>query len=106
MEPTLVRYTVRPDQAERNEDLVRAVYEELEQSDPAGLRYATFVLDDGVSFVHLALVDTRDGHNPLNDLTAFSTFLHGLGDRCAAPPVVAGLRPVGSYHFDIGERDA
>ena len=30
-----------------------AVYEELHRVRPAGLRYATFRLDDGVSFVHL-----------------------------------------------------
>jgi hypothetical protein len=50
----MVRYRVRPDEAERNEKLVRAVYEELHRVDPAGFRYATFRLEDGVSFVHNA----------------------------------------------------
>ena len=50
----MIRYTVRPDQVERNEALVRAVYAELERTRPEGLRYATFKLEDGVTFMHVA----------------------------------------------------
>jgi hypothetical protein len=53
----MVRYTVKPDQAEANEALVREVYDELDRTRPDGLRYATFRLDDGVSFVHVASVE-------------------------------------------------
>src|SRR5688500_15538724 len=49
----MVRYKVKPDQAARNEELVRRVYDELHQTTPSGLRYATFVLEDGVTFVHI-----------------------------------------------------
>lgn len=38
---------------EENEELVRAVYEELAQRQLAGIRYATYRLDDGHSFIHL-----------------------------------------------------
>jgi hypothetical protein len=48
----MVRYGVKPDQAAANGDLVRAVYDELNSSRPSGLKYATFQLEDGVSFVH------------------------------------------------------
>ena len=57
MRQVMVRYKVKPDRVAENEELVRAVYDELERVAPAGLRYATFRLDDGVSFVHLAIVD-------------------------------------------------
>ena len=63
MRRVMVRYEVKPERAAENEELVRAVYEELARTAPEGLRYATFRLDDGVSFVHLA--ETEDGHNPL-----------------------------------------
>ena len=56
MRRVMVRYTVRPDQSEANEALVREVYDELDRTRPEGLRYATFRLDDGVSFVHVASV--------------------------------------------------
>jgi hypothetical protein len=49
----MVRYKVKPDQAEQNRQLVRAVYEELHLTQPTGMRYATFQLEDGVSFIHL-----------------------------------------------------
>jgi hypothetical protein len=59
---TLIRYKVKPDQAAHNEDLVRRVYAELQQAAPAGFHYATFVMEDGVSFVHLATSD--NGQRP------------------------------------------
>ena len=36
MRRVMVRYRVKPDQAERNEALVRAVYEELHRANPPG----------------------------------------------------------------------
>ena len=69
MRQLMVRYKVKPELAQENERLVRAVYDELEHSAPAGLRYATFKLEDGVSFVHFASIETDVGHNPLRSMT-------------------------------------
>ena len=55
MRRVMVRYRVKPERVEENEQLVREVYEELGQRRPAGFRYGTFKLEDGVSFVHLAV---------------------------------------------------
>jgi hypothetical protein len=99
MKRVMVRYRVKPDRAAENEALVRAVYEELRQTQPAGIRYATFKLDDGVSFVHIASVETGDGRSPLADLTAFREFQKGIADRCDDPPVVAELHEIGSFGF-------
>ena len=99
MKQVMVRYRVKPGRAAENEALVRAVYEELRQTQPAGIRYATFKLDDGVSFVHIASVETGDGRSPLADLTAFREFQKGIADRCDDPPVVAELHEVGSFGF-------
>jgi hypothetical protein len=93
----MVSYVVKPDRVAENEDLVRAVYAELQATQPAGLTYATFVRDDGASFVHIASVDSEDGRNPLEDVAAFARFQEGLADRLVAPPVVSRLRRVGSY---------
>ena len=97
MKQVMVRYKVKPDRAEENEELVRAVYDELRRTTPAGLRYATFQLEDGVSFVHVA--QTEEGQNPLTEVAAFKEFQKEIGDRCEEPPVVAELREVGSYRF-------
>ena len=78
MTHTLVRYRVAPDRAAENEALVRAVDEEPARLRPPGLRYSTHVLEDGVTFVHQAIVDTPDGVNPLLELPAFERFQAGI----------------------------
>ena len=97
MRQVMVRYKVKPDRAAENEELVRAVYDELQRTEPAGLRYATFQLDDGVSFVHLA--STEDGHSPLSQVEAFERFQANIADRCDEAPVVTELREIGSFHL-------
>ena len=99
MRRVMVRYKVKPDRAAENEALVRAVYEELARTQPAGLHYATFALEDGVSFVHLSTLETEDGRNPLSEVEAFARFQEGVGDRCEEGPVVAPLREVGSFQW-------
>jgi hypothetical protein len=99
MRRVIVRYKVKPELAQENERLVRAVYDELEHSAPAGLRYATFTLEDGVSFVHLASIETHDGHNPLRDVEAFKRFQANAGDRQDEAAVASELREIGSYRF-------
>ena len=71
MKQVMVRYKVKPERAAENEQLVGAVYAELHETKPTGLRYATFRLEDGVSFVHLASHDSEDGQSPLSELEAF-----------------------------------
>src|SRR5690349_17584317 len=94
-----VRYRVRPDRVAENEQLVRAVYEELARVQPGGLAYATFELDDGVTFVHMART-TGEG-NPLTSLEAFRAFQQGIPDRCDEQPVVTELETIGAYRaFD------
>ena len=99
MNHVMVRYKVKPDQAATNQELVRAVYEELHRTNPAGLRYATFQLDDGVTFVHVASTETEDGTNPLSAVEAFKRFQEDIDDRCEERPVVTRLDQVGSYRM-------
>jgi hypothetical protein len=103
MRQVIVRYKVKPDRVAENEQLVRAVYDELHRTEPAGLRYATFRMADGVSFVHLSTTETEDGRNPLTEVEAFARFQEGIGERCDEPPVVTELQAIGSYGF-FGER--
>jgi hypothetical protein len=100
MRQMMVRYKVKSEAAAQNEELVRRVYEELHRTAPAGLHYATFVLEDGVSFVHIASsAETADGGSPLQHVTAFQAFQEGIADRCDEPPAPARLREVGAYGF-------
>jgi hypothetical protein len=97
MRQVMVRYKVKPDRVEENEQLVREVYEELALTRPEGLRYGTFKLDDGVTFVHLAV---HGDPNPLGQVEAFARFQAEIRERCDEPPVVATMEEVGSYRFD------
>jgi hypothetical protein len=96
---TVVRYRSKPDRADENQALVEKVFGELHANAPAGLRYATFRLADGVSFVHVASVDTVDGTNPLTRTPAFGEFLREIADRCEEGPVASEATLFGSYQF-------
>lgn len=93
----MIRYRVKRDGVGRNLELLRAVYEEMEAVQPDGLSYATFQLEDGVSFVDL--VATEDGPKPLSQLEAFRRFRSTLDERCDEPPTMTELREVGSFRF-------
>jgi hypothetical protein len=96
MRRLIVRYRVRPDRVGENERLVRAVYEELDGLRPEGLRYATVKLDDGVTFVHVAV---HERENPLPGLASFRAFSETVRERCDEPPVVSHAELVGSYRL-------
>jgi hypothetical protein len=93
----VIRYTATPQSAEENEQLVRRVFAELATDGGEGLRYAVFRLDDGVSFVHVAVFDGDE--NPLSTSTAFAEFQSGIQERCAEGPVAADASLIGSYGF-------
>jgi hypothetical protein len=99
MKRVLVRYKVKPERVRENEDLVRAVYEELGQLRPEGLRYATFRGDDGLTFFHVASIETADGKNPLGSVGAFKRFSETVKERCDEEPRVMELTEIGSYRF-------
>jgi quinol monooxygenase YgiN len=94
----MVRYKTSEKHADTNAALVRAVFEELRARAPKGLRYATYRLEDGMTFVHIATLDSPDD-NPLTALPAFKAFQKELKDRCVEPPAFSELSPVGSYGF-------
>jgi len=100
MGSSLVRYKVQPGRAEENEGLVRAVYEQLNRERPDALRYATFRLPDGVSFMHI-VVETDQPGRILNEVSAFQAFVADIAARCDEPPVVSELTLVGSYGLGV-----
>jgi MFS family permease len=97
MRQVMVRYKVKPDRVAENEELVRAVYQELARTQPEGLKYATYRLDDNVTFVHIASSDTVDRRSPLTNVEAFKRFQKDIEDRVEEGPVVTEVSQVGSY---------
>jgi hypothetical protein len=93
MKTIMVRYKTKPEHAETNAALVRPVFESLRQQAPAGICYASYRLEDGVSFVHVA---THAAPNPLSTLPAFQVFQAQINERIDEPPVVTELFAAGS----------
>ena len=93
----IIRYRTKPDQAEANAKLVEAVYAELHRTQPDGVSYATFRLNDQVTFVHVVQVEQEP--NPLCAVKAFGEFQAGIADRVDEGPFTEDLTEVGSYRF-------
>ena len=98
MKRTLIRYKAKPDLADRNAELVAAVFAELKATRPDGVRYLTLRLEDD-SFVHIVETSAEDGSSPIPKLKAFSEFQAGIRERCAEPPVARSVTVVGNYRM-------
>ena len=98
MRRVMVRYECKPGRTAENEELVRAVYEELARTAPAGLRYATFRLRRRGG-LRPPRRDARTGRTRSPTCEAFARFQDGIRERCAQPPTVTELHEVGSYRF-------
>ena len=95
MKRVLVRYKVMADRAAENEAFIRDVFEQLKQAAPAGLRYCSLKLEDGVSFVHI--MEAERGSSSLTELAAFKAFTAKMRERCEEPPAATEFSPVGAY---------
>ena len=70
MRHTMVTYTVKPGREDENAALVRAVFEELAEERPEGLRYAVFQLPETRQFVTEGLPSSRTTIRPLRPLAS------------------------------------
>ena len=95
----MVSYRLKPERVAENERLAAAVFEALKQQQPPGLRYATFRLADGVSFMHIVSHEEADGVDALTALPSFRAFTADIKDRCEVPPHRVELKEIGSYGF-------
>jgi hypothetical protein len=93
----VVRYRTLPDRAEENQELIEAVFREIEEREPVGFSYRVFRLEDGVSFVHTVIEHDVENPDSLGDLPAFQAFTKDIADRCDEPPVATGATVVGTF---------
>ncbi len=94
MTSVMIRYKVKRDEVDRELELLRAVYAELGTTQPDGLRYATFQLEDKVSFVEF--IETDDPGR-FSQLSTFRAYRATLDERCDEPPTVTELHEVASF---------
>lgn len=93
MTTRMVTYRVKEGRAEENSAYVREVMTDLRTSSPAGVTYSVFLLDDGVTFVHVVEGDS----GPIQASEAFQRFSSTLEDRRAVPPEQRTMTLVGRY---------
>ena len=98
MRRTVIRYRTKPDMADRNAELVAAVFAELKAAQPEGLRYMSLRLEDD-TFIHVVETAADDGSSPLPKLPAFAAFQNGIRERCVEPPLPKGATVVGNYRM-------
>ncbi len=100
MSQTIVTYTVKPGRQDENAALVRAVFEELAETRPAGFRYAVFQGTESGEFVHL-YTDEGAASGTLQQLPAFQAFVAEAENRHQHPAVFEQFELVGAYRtFD------
>jgi len=97
MKTMLVRYKVRPEAAQENQRLIEEVFAQLAREKTGGLRYQSFRLDDGVSFLHIVTREGGPDNSPLVKLETFKAFVAGIRSRCVEPPVQTEAGPVGHH---------
>ena len=97
MKRTLIRYKAKPDMADKNAELIAAVFAELKSSRPEGVRYLSLRLEDG-TFVHFVEAES-DSANFLPSLAAFKAFQSGIRERCMEPPQAGSVTIVGNYRM-------
>lgn len=97
MKATVVRYQARSERADENQQLIEAVFAELEERQPDGFTYKVFRLEDGVSFLHVLIEHDVEAPDSIQAVPAFQSFLAAIGERCDVPPVASGATVVGGY---------
>jgi hypothetical protein len=97
MKAAVVRYQARPEWAAERQQLIEAVFAELDERQPEGSTYKVFGLDDGVSFLHVVIEHDVDDPDWLRAVPAFQAFGAGIPQRCDAAPVATGAPIVGGY---------
>jgi hypothetical protein len=95
MSYTLVTYTVKPGREGENTALVRAMFEELAQTQPDGLRYTVFYVPESRQFIHLY---TDEGSTTgVQGLASFPAFVAGAKEIHEQPATVTKPELVGDY---------
>ena len=94
----VVRYQAKPERADENQQLIEAVFADLDERQPDGFTYKVFRLEDGVSFVHVVIEhEGVEKPDSLQDVPAFQAFVAGIAERCDVPPLAMGATVVGGY---------
>lgn len=92
-----VQYTTRPEYAGANQENIRGIVAELKTLNHPGIKYSTYLLPDGKTFMHFDQFEKEVDHDLLTSLASFKKFadeLHASG--LEVEPTLDLLEMVGS----------
>ena len=99
MKTVRVQYKVKPEYAETNKSNIARVMSDLRNLNDSGIRYSTFLYEDGVTFMHFAMFKDDNGQKMLNDLESFKKFTASLkASGLLEPPKAENLFLVDSCY--------
>jgi hypothetical protein len=94
----MVRARLKEENVAEAKAATEKVIQALEQEHPADVRYASSVLNDGVTFVALLEMDPGQEH-PLRTFPAYVELIENLKQWYAEPPTVEYMTVIGSYQL-------
>jgi len=69
-----VQYTTSPEYAATNQENIRQVVSELRQLNNPDIKYSTYLLPDGKTFMHFDQFENEEAHQVLQSLESFKKF--------------------------------
>ena len=92
-----VQYTVKEEYVETNKANIQQVMADLREINNPDIQYSAFLLDDGVTFVHLVMRANDEAQKTVSELPSFQEFQRQLKESGPeAPPNAEPLAFVGS----------
>lgn len=73
-----VQYTTRPDYVAINQQNIAAIVAELKVLNHQGIKYGTWLLPDGKTFMHFDQFESEEAHLILQELSSFKKFAEEL----------------------------
>jgi len=101
MKAVRVQYTVKKEYVEKNKENIVKVMNDLRQINNPGIKYSTFLLDNGHTFMHLAIFKNEEANRVFSEVESFKQFTAELkASEPVSSPKVENLTLVGAS-YDI-----
>jgi hypothetical protein len=94
MKISRVQYTIQPNFVEQNKKNIEAVMSELRTINHPGFKYASYILDDGKTFMHLVHHSSPESEHLPGSLESFQHFQAQLSGHFEVPPKAESLELV------------
>jgi len=101
MKAVKVQYTVKEEYAETNKKNINQVMSDLRKLNNPGVKYSSYILNDGKTFVHLGIYSDEEAMSVATNLDSFKKFQTELKEsQPEVPPQADDLNLVASA-YDI-----